>query len=136
VKEIDGSKGARYEWVDALAPDVHLGVGADVGEDVAVAHLYQREFAVVAMGAKVLQTVEGLAETPQRLAEMFRLALPVAARGVEAAEVDTPREAEAEVPGTRRPVARLVGDVVLHGGPRIDLGLDGAHWSAQARVVR
>lgn len=105
-----------------------------MGEDVAIAHLAKGELAVVAVGAEVLKAVEGLTETPKSLAQVGLVPLTFRATGVEAAEMNAAGKAVADVSGTGRPLPRLVGDVVLHAGAGINLGLDGHDGPTEARV--
>lgn len=44
--------------------------------------------------------------------------------GVNPTIMDTPGEAETQISSTGGPIARLVGDVVLHAGAEIDLSFD------------
>lgn len=134
MQEVDGTKGTGDDGIEPPALSVYLGLGAAVREDVVVAELTEGELAVVAVGAKVLHAVQSLPQASERLAQIFVLAFAVGAARVKPAEVDASGKAVPEVAGAGCPLPRLVGNVALHAGPRINLGFYGIDWTPQKRI--
>lgn len=80
--------------------------------------------------------MQRLPQTPQGLTQIHLLPRrALRTTRVQAPKMDTPRKAEAQVPGAGGPAALLVGDVVLHAGARVDLELAVVDGPAQAGVV-
>ena len=55
MEEVDTTKGSRYKGIDlaARALQSHGGPATDVGEHVALSHLDQRKFSVIAVSEEI-----------------------------------------------------------------------------------
>lgn len=116
---------ASNKRVDPLSMYVYLGLRSGVRKDISIAEFSEGQLAIVAVGAEVLEAMQGLAETTEGLAEVVLVAFSIGAAGIQPAIVDAACEAEPEIAGAGSPPTRLVGDVVLHACASIYLDLDG-----------
>ncbi|EPE06016.1 hypothetical protein F503_02845 [Ophiostoma piceae UAMH 11346] len=134
VQEVDATESASDHGVDGAvgAVEADAGAAADMGEDVALAHLNESQLSVVAVGEVVLKTVQTGAEETQGLVEVIL----VAGAAVGAAELDAAAEELAHVVGTGHDVGALVCNVVLHAGLGVDAELDAlVDGATQAGIV-
>lgn len=132
---INDTYGSSGQGKDTLAMSVDLRLSAAVGEDVAVSHLAQSQFAVVAVSTEILKTVKSLSQTSQSFTKVVLVSFPIGTAGVETTIVDTTGEAVANVPSACRPVATLIGDVILHASSRINLAFNRHDGSTKSFVV-
>lgn len=65
VKKVDTAKSAGGDGVDAVLGtlELHLGVAADVGKDVALAHFDEGQLGVVAVGKEICKSVSEIPST-------------------------------------------------------------------------
>lgn len=79
--------------------------------------------------------MEGLSKTPESLAEILFLAgFSATTTGIQAAEMNAPADAEAQIARTCRPASRVIGDVVLHARSWVDLDLDGINRASKTWI--
>lgn len=135
MEKIDASKGAGHQW-ECLAPAKINACGDScVWKDVVIAHFAKHELNVVGMSSKIFDTMQALSKAAKSFAEVFFSPFGVTTAGVGATEVDAAIEGVPDVARAGRPVAALIGNVVLHAGFRVELQLDRLNWWAETRVI-